>query len=201
MKNYFWCFLFIILFLIACGKAPAPLLLDSFEGPINAETVDFGSSEGSSLEVEALNSEKACGAQSLKIIYDLKLSGYMWIARGYGLDVEGASAWLIPPDKIEWNKYNALTISMLGMDSGAVIAFDIKDRGGELFRFLIDDDFKGWKEIICKFSAFFPRGDWQPENAEVNGVIDFPIMSFQFEPRMPQKGELIFDCVTLKKVK
>ena len=196
--------LFISLFLIfssSCSPGPSELLLDSFEGKINKETVDFGSSENSSLKVTASRDIKVCGEQSLKLDYELNPSGYMWIARGYGLDIKGAAQWLIEPKDINWAEYNAFSLSMYGNSSRGIIAFDLKDSGGELWRFFLDDDASGWKEVICPLAEFFPRGDWQPENADRNEVLDFPIMSFQFEPRITGKGVYYFDCIKLIRVK
>jgi len=193
---------FLLLVSAGCSVAPVEdLMIDSFEGDINKQTVDYGVSEGTTLTVSADKQYKMCQEQSLKIEYDLKPSGYMWIARGYGLDVKSAGKWLIEPQQIVWKNYNAISLQMHGANSGGVIAFDIKDAGGEVWRFLIDDDFSGWKEIICRFSGFFVRRDWQPEAAQKNEIIDFPIMSFQFEPRLPGKGTYYFDCVELVRVK
>lgn len=125
----------------------------------------------------------------------------MWIARGYNLDVKGAAQWLVEPQKISWNKYNTISLQMYGGNSNSVVAFDIKDAKGEIWRFIIDDDFSGWKEIICPFKDFFVRKDWQPDTAEKNEIIDFPIMSFQFEPRLAGKGTYYFDCVKLTRTK
>lgn len=184
-----------------CAVSPKEVLLDSFEGEINKTTVDYGAAKGSFVEVLADTSQKVCGEQSLKIIYDLGTSGYMWIARGYGLDVPGAGCWLRKPADINWKAYNAISLRMYGMGTGAVVAFDIKDSGGEMWRFLLDDDTTGWKEVICPLNQFFPRGDWQPDTAQKNAQLDFPIMSFQFEPRLAGKGVYLFDCVKLMRVK
>ncbi len=196
--------LFISLFLVFssnCAKGPSELLLDSFEGRINKETVDFGSSENSFLKVTASQDIKACGEQSLKLDYQLNPSGYMWVARGYGLDIKGAAKWEVSPQDIKWPEYNAFSLSMYGRSSGGVIAFDIKDSRGELWRFFLDDDKSGWKEVICPLAEFFPRGDWQPEDSEGNQVLDFPIMSFQFEPRIIGRGVYYFDCIKLIRTK
>ena len=144
---------------------------------------------------------KVCDAQSLKIEYELKPSGYMWIARGYNLDVKGAAAWLVKPEDVKWRSYYAVSIQMYGANSGGVIAFDLKDSGGEIWRFIIDDDFTGWKEVICPLKEFFPHKDWQPDQAVKNEIMDFPIRSFQFEPRLPGKGVYYFDCVKVIKKK
>jgi hypothetical protein len=192
---------FIIFSLISCAQPPSELMLDSFEGPLTKETVDYGAAEGSSVKVEADTNIKVCDAQAMKIEYELKPSGYMWIARGYNLDVKGAAKWLLEPKDIKWKQYNAISIQMYGEGAGGVVAFDIKDAKGEIWRFIIDDDFTGWKEITCPFKDFFVRKDWQPDSAEKNEILDFPIMSFQFEPRLPGKGLYLFDCVKLIKVK
>ncbi len=70
-----------------------------------------------------------------------------------------------------------------------------------MWRFLLDDDFEGWKEIICPFEQFFVRGDWQPEEAIKNEIIDFPVMAFQLEPRLPGKSAYYFDCLKVIKYK
>jgi len=198
--NYLFLSIF-ILFFLSCAPSSHDVLIDSFEGELNEKTVDFGSSTNSSVKIEASTDKKVCGAQSLKIIYELKPSGYMWVARGFNLDVEGAGVWLIRPEQIEWQNYMGMGLYMYGTNSGGVIAFDIKDKGKEMWRFLIDDDFSGWKEIIMPFNNFFARKDWQPQNADNNNVLDFPIMSFQLEPRFPPKGIYYFDCVKLIKKK
>ncbi|MCM8827149.1 MAG: hypothetical protein NC904_06490 [Candidatus Omnitrophica bacterium] len=201
--NKFNLYLFLVLFIffINCSSTNKELLLDSFEGEVNKESVDFGASSGSSVVVMPSPDLKVCGKQAMLLKYDLKPSGYMWVARGYNLDVKGADKWLVKPFSIDWSKYNAFSFFMYGSNSLGVVAFDIKDRGGEIWRFIVDDDFVGWKEIVCPFSQFFLRRDWQPDNALKNEILDYPIMSFQFEPRLPGKGSYYFDCVKLKKVK
>ena len=186
---------------MGCSSAPVEVTIDSFEGPLTKETVDYGASEGTSLKVEADTTIKMCGSQSLKIEYELKPSGYMWIARGYNLDVKGAAKWEVLPQDVKWRAYNAISLEMYGSNSGGVVAFDIKDKGGEIWRYIIDDDFTGWKEIICPFKDFFVRKDWQPDSATKNETLDFPVMSFQFEPRLPGKGVYYFDCVKLVRIK
>jgi len=62
---------------------------------------------------------------------------------------------------------------------------------------MIEDNFKGWRRIICPFNEFFPRGDWQPDSADKNANLDFPIKSFQFEPRPESKGGVYFDDLEL----
>ena len=201
-KNIFLAIVFsLIVSFVSCSNAPIEVMIDSFEGVIDKETVDYGTAEGSFLKVEADTGNKICDAQSLKVEYELNPSGYMWIARGYGLDVKGAAKWLIEPQNIKWRAYNAISLQMYGSNSGGVIAFDIKDKGGEIFRYIIDDDFTGWKEIVCPLKNFFARTDWQPDSAVKNEILDFPVMSFQFEPRHPGKGIYYFDCVKLIRVK
>ena len=184
-----------------CFAQGSSLLLDDFQGPISAGpegTVDFGAGGGSSVEVSAASDIKYSGNQSIKVVYDAVSGGYMWVARGFGLDAKNA-AWLLKPEEIKWAEYNSISFYMYGSSSKAWIAFDIKDNGNEIWRFLVEDNFTGFKQIICPFKDFFPRDDWQPDNADKNTVIDFPIKSFQFEPRPPAKGTLYFDCVELNK--
>ncbi len=200
-KQYILVTLISVFLIIGCGRTKPELLIDSFEGDLNDQTVDFGASEGSSVDIQAERTSKVCGEQSLKLTYDLKPSGYMWVARGYNLDVKGAAQWLVKPQRISWKRYQGISISMHGSERGGMLALDVKDAGGELWRFLLDGNFTGWKEIVCPFSEFFARQDWQPQNAQKNGVLDFPIVSFQFEPRLPGKATYYFDCVKLIKIK
>jgi hypothetical protein len=120
----------------------------------------------------------------------------MWIARGFDLDAKNA-AWLIRPADIDWSKLNAISFYVYGSDSKANIAFDIKDNGYEVWRFMVEDNFVGWQKIVCPFNEFFVRGDWQPNNADKNATLDFPLKSFQFEPLPEAKGTLYFDSVEL----
>lgn len=194
-----------LLFFVSCGMIYAQeknvLILDDFEGEIYSDpkgTIDAGAGNGSTVEVSADQQQKYDGMQSLKIVYDAVSGGYMWIARGYGLDVKGAAQWKVAPQDIDWPQYKSIVFFMNGSNSGTNIAFDIKDAGKELFRFMIKDDFTGWKKIVCSFDMFFPRGDWQPADADTNGVLDFPVMSFQFEPIAINKGSFNIDNVSLE---
>lgn len=189
---------------VACACAGAQeevLLIDDFEAPISGGpdgTVDFGAGGGSSVEVTASNDIKYSGNQSLKLAYDAVSGGYIWVAKGFDLDARN-TAWLLKPEEIDWNKYNALSFYMYGGDSKAEIAFDIRDSGNEMWRFMVEDNFSGWKRITCPFSEFFARGDWQPNNADKNAELDFPLKSFQFEPRPEAKGTIYIDYVELGK--
>jgi len=183
----------------ACFAQDKGLLIDDFEGAISggAEgTVDFGAGNGSSVEVTAATDIKYSGKQSMKVNYNAVKGGYIYVAKGFGLDAKNA-AWLVKPEAIDWKKYNAISFYMFGSDSKAKLAFDVKDSGNEIWRFLFDDNFKGWKQIVCPFTGFFVRGDWQPAAADKNAVMDFPIKSYQFEPLPESKGTLYFDEVKL----
>lgn len=181
------------------GLAADNLLIDDFQGAIEGGpdgTVDFGAGNGSNVEVSADTAISKFGRQSLKVAYDAVPGGYIWVARGWGLDAARAG-WLFRPEDIEWEKYRAISFYVYGANSGATIAFDIKDYGNEIWRFLFKDDFTGWKEILCPFDAFFARGDWQPDSADKNAVIDFPLKSYQFEPLPEAKGVVYFDHLEL----
>jgi Carbohydrate binding domain (family 11) len=177
------------------------LLIDDFEisiigGPEG--TVDFGAGNGSNVEVTEGVDIKNSGNKALKVVYDAVNGGYIYVSRGTGLDAKNAN-WTIKPSDIKWEEYNAISFYVYGTDSKAKIAFDIKDNGGEIWRFLTQDDFKGWKRVVCNFDKFVVRDDWQPENAEKNSQLDFPIKIFQFEPLPESKGTLYFDTVELIK--
>jgi len=177
------------------------LLIDDFEGAISGGpegTVDFGAGNGSAVQVLAATDIKHSGSHSLKVDYDALAGGYIYVAKGSGLDAKNAG-WLVKPEDIDWKAYKAIIFYMYGSDSKVDVAFDIKDSGGELWRFIVKDDFTGWKPILCPFAEFFARSDWQPESADKNGNIDFPLKHYQFEPLPEAKGVLYFDEVELVK--
>lgn len=177
------------------------LIIDSFEVEISGGpegTLDFGAGNGSSIEVTAATDIKNSGNQAIKVTYDAVSGGYMWVARGFNLDAKNAG-WLVKPEAIDWKQYNAISFYMYGSDSKAKVAFDLKDSGFEMWRFMLEDNFKGWKKMVCPFSEFFARGDWQPDSSDKNAAMDFPLKSYQFEVLPPAKGILYFDDVKLEK--
>ena len=174
------------------------LLLDDYEGPINGGpggTVDFGAGNGSTVEVGADTYIKASGNQSLKVEYIAMPGGYIWVSRGYGLNAKNSS-WLVKPEDINWQQYKSFSFYVYGNGGGETIAFDICDNGGEIFRYLVKDRAKGWTRVVCPFAEFNQRNDWQPTTAIKNNILDFPISSYQYEPRESQ-GALHFDKVEL----
>ena len=194
--------LFCCLFLVVNVNAQSlkALMIDDFEGEIiegPAGTVDSGAGNGSFVKVSASGEIKNSGNQALKVEYDAIAGGYMWIARGNDLDVKGAACWLEKPQDINWQDYNAISFYVYGDDSKGYIAFDIKDKGSEIWRFMVENNFSGWKQIVCPFNQFFSRSDWQPGNADKNDVLDFPVKSFQFEMLPTAKGTVYFDSIEL----
>ncbi|PIQ89219.1 MAG: hypothetical protein COV72_04250 [Candidatus Omnitrophica bacterium CG11_big_fil_rev_8_21_14_0_20_42_13] len=192
----------LIIFLLTampCLAQNNGLLIDDLEGEISGGengTVDFGSGGGSNVSVSADRNIKHSGEQSLKIDYEANYGGYMWIAKGFGLDAKN-STWLTHPDNINWKKYNAISFYVYGNNSKTKIAIDIKDNGNEMWRFIFTDEFRGWKQIVCPFTNFFARGDWQPSGADANGMLDLPIKSYQLEPLAGAKNTLYLDKVEL----
>lgn len=178
------------------------VLVESFEGKIGADTVDYGSSPNSSIAVKAATKSSRCGRQSVEIKYDLKPYGYVYFAKGYGLhhrkDVNtwggGQSGWLVPPDKISWKDYDAFSILLKGKNVGQV-AIDLKDSGGELWRHTVPVEGRGWTKFTVPLDHFSVRRDWQPESADLNNFMDYPFTSFQLEPKKPGIGTLYADCV------
>lgn len=184
-----------------CFAQEKVLMLEDFQGSVSGGpegTVDFGSGNGSSVLVSAASDVKHSGKQSLKIEYDAVPGGYMYIAKGVELDAKKAN-WLLKSSDIDWKRYDAFSFYVFGSDSKTKIAFDIKDNGNELWRYMFEDNFKGWKQITCPFNEFFVRADWQPSSADKNAVLDFPVKSFQIEPRPQSKGILYLADVGLIK--
>jgi len=177
------------------------LLIDDFEVPVSGGpegTVDFGAENGSSVEVTAGKSVKNSGEQAIKVVYDAVPGGYIYIAKGVGLEAKNA-LWNLKTEDIKWEEFDAISFYFCGTDSKQKIAFDIKDNGDELWRFTVIDDFKGWKKVVCTFDKFVVRDDWQPESADKNSKLDFPIKVFQFEPLPEGKGTIYIDTVELIK--
>jgi hypothetical protein len=178
------------------------VLVESFEGKIGADTVDYGSSENSSMIVKASTKASKCGRQSVELKYDLKPYGYVYFAKGYGLHHRkdtnswggGRSGWIVPPEKISWKDYEAFSIALKGKGVGKV-AIDLKDSGGELWRYTLHVDTPQWKKFTIPFDDLAVRRDWQPESAVLNKYIDYPFNSFQIEPKKLGSGTLYADCV------
>ncbi|MBI4982510.1 MAG: hypothetical protein HZC15_05185 [Candidatus Omnitrophica bacterium] len=187
--------------LVSVCFAADSLLIDDFEGAVSggAEgTVDFGAGNGSNVNVTASTDIKNSGNQAIKVDFTAAPGGYIFIARGKDLDAKNAN-WQIKPEDIKWEEYSAISFYMYGNDTKKDIAFDVKDGGGELWRYIIKDDFKGWKKIVCSFDKFYVRDDWQPDTADKNAKLDFSIASFQFEPLPDSSGTYYFDTVELVK--
>lgn len=184
-----------------CFAEEGNLLIDDFEVQVSGGpegTVDFGAGNGSSIELTGSSEIKNSGDQALKAAYDAVSGGYMYISRGSGLDAKNAR-WLVNPWDIKWEGYGAISFYVYGTGSKAKIAFDIRDKGMEMWRFIIEDDSAGWKKFVAGFDKFTARDDWQPAAADKNGQLDFPIKAYQFEPLPEAKGILYFDTVELVK--
>ncbi|MDD5730974.1 MAG: carbohydrate binding domain-containing protein [Candidatus Omnitrophica bacterium] len=200
MKKMYFALALVLLFAPGCyAQEKKGLLIDDYEYAISGGpdgTVDFGAGGDSKVEVTAATDIKHSGKQSMKITYDARPGGYMWVARGFDLDAKN-TAWLVKTQDIDWKKYNAFSFYVYGSNSATNVAFDIKDNGKEIWRYIFSDDFTGWKQIVVLFSDFNLRRDWQPENAEKNETMDFPIKSYQFEPKAEAKGVLYVDDMEL----
>ena len=177
------------------------VLIESFEGKIGPDTLDFGSSVNSSLSVKASRKISRCGRQAVEVKFNLKPYGYAYLASGYGLYnradsntwMGGRPGWIVHPDKISWADYGGFSILLKGKDVGKV-AIDLRDSGGELWRTTVHLDSGEWKKFTVAFDDFSAREDWQPPSAVVNKYIDYPFTSFQIEPKKLGKGTLYADC-------
>ena len=201
MKKMFLSLVFIFCVFALCSAQQEALLIDDFEGALDGGpdgTVDFGAGAGSTMSVSADTQIKYCANQSMKIDYFANAGGYMWVARGYRLDAANSS-WLVKPEDINWSQYNAFSFYMYGTNSKAQLVFDIKDDGGEIWRFSFEDNLSGWQRVICPINRFSARNDWQPELADNNGTLNFPIVSYQLEVLPQGEGTLYFDCISLTK--
>lgn len=197
-----WFFIFFLFFVtsISAQETSRVFLLDDFEGDITtgfAGTVDVAAENGARVEVSADTQNKVSGEQSLKIVYEAVTGGEIHVGRGYQLDAKAAGQWTDVPEEINWQQYGALSVWMLGEGQEAVIAFDIKDARGKVFRFLLMDDQTGWKQEICPFDQFKPvDGEWVSTPEE--GFPVFPLMSFQLKPMAIAQGTILVDAVSLE---
>lgn len=174
------------------------LLIDDFEGIISSQadgTINVGAGGGSLIEVSGSKGTKYHGQQALKIKFNAVNGGYTWVTRGYGL--EGAGYWLVNPEYIDFKKYNVFAFCMHGANTNTKVAVDLVDAGFEYWRYMVVDDFSGWKEFVVPFSNFIPRNDWQPVKADKNWKLDFPVIAFQFEPLPIGQGVIYMDYVRL----
>ncbi|MDD5247304.1 MAG: carbohydrate binding domain-containing protein [Candidatus Omnitrophica bacterium] len=177
------------------------LALDSFEVVVSGGpegTVDFGAGNGSNVTVEAATDIAHGGKQALKVTYDAVSGGYIFVARGFDLDAKN-TGWLVEPKEIRWRDYQGVAFYCYGSNSGTKFAFDLCDDSNELWRFIFEDNFTGWKKIECPFSGFQVRTDWQADDAFKNDKLDFPVKSYQFEPLPVAAGTIYFDDVELFK--
>ncbi|MCM8792107.1 MAG: hypothetical protein NC826_03025 [Candidatus Omnitrophica bacterium] len=193
--------LVLIFMWLGASFAEEALLIDDFENKLFGGpqgTVDFGSGNGSEVKVSASHEIKYSGNQAIRVDFKAVEGGYMWVARGFDLDASNTQ-WFIHPKDIKWSDYYAISFYMYGTSSQTDVVLDIKDNGSEMWRFLFKDDFSGWRRIICPFDKFFSRTDWQPDSSDRNGILDFPIKSYQFEILPFAEGTLYFDKVELVK--
>jgi hypothetical protein len=100
--------------------------------------------------------------------------------------------------KINWENYGAISFYIKGTSPGVSLAFDIKDTLGKVFRFIVKDVSGDWKQVVCPFAEFFPYRDGQLSDATADDVLDFPILSFQFEPMAATQGTFYVDEISLE---
>lgn len=178
------------------------VLIDNFEGKIAVDTTDFGSSPNSWIKATGSSQQLKCGLKSLQIDYNLAPGGYVYCARGHDIYKrtdssswkKGNSGWEIKPDDIDWSTFDGISFYIRG-DSLSPIAIDIKDTYDQLWRFTIRKKLQGWEKITIPFEEFKTRTDWQPPKARRNNKMDFPIKTFQIEPKKQGTGTLYIDCL------
>ncbi len=182
------------------------LLIDDLEGEISS---DNGCGNGAECTITFLSRQDHpddvyTGLQAMQITYDKTYGGYLYCARGFGLKPameipEEKLIWSIRPEKIDFQKYNAFGFYFKGDNTGNTIAVDLLDKDREIFRHEFSDDSSEWKEITVPFAQFKQRSDYQPDWNKSNKVLDFPVVTYQFEPLTGTgkeiKGDIIIDAV------
>lgn len=200
MKTIFFITAFVFMLSALPAQAQEKLLIDDFEGPIYtgpSGTVGTGTTEYAILEITADTDIKYSGEQSLKVTFNTGSGkGTAWIAKGFDLEESSGAGWPVNPKDIEWNKYSGFSFYIYGGNSGNKIKLHVTDNGSEIFEYVFTDDFIGWKDITCNFNDFY-AGPWQPENADKNNKIDFPVKSFTFIFPSGETGTLYIDRAEL----
>lgn len=102
-----------------------------------------------------------------------------------------------PKDQVfDWSSFRALSLWVFGTNSGQMFVVELNDKGEEHFRSpLITDDFTGWKQIVIPFEEFASRQDWQPENADIDLDITWPIKDFQPFASVGGAGYILIDLI------
>lgn len=96
----------------------------------------------------------------------------------------------------DWSRFRALSFWMYGTNSRQMFVVELNDSGEEHFRSpIITDDFTGWKQIVIPFEEFASRDDWQPENAEIDLAITWPLKDFQPFASVGGSGYILIDLV------
>jgi hypothetical protein len=182
------------------------LLIDDIEGDVAA---DYGSGNGAECTVAFVKkgdstADVYSGEQAMKITYDKSFGGYLYCARGFGLTPaipvpQEKLVWSVKPESIDFKKYNAFGFFFKGQNTGNTVAVDLFDKDREIFRCEFADDTAEWKEMVIPLSHFKLRTDYQPDWNKSNKAIDFPIVTYQFEPLTGTgkeiKGDLFIDAV------
>lgn len=131
--------------------------------------------------------DAAQGSQALKI--DWKLDGWC----GIGLQA--------PVDKTApmWNWDNAKSITFYAKSANgkkAAFVIGIADANDERFRIALKTEVNGdqWTKFILPIDKFKARGDWQPDKAKRNTMIDSPGTQFELCP-LSSTGSIIIDYI------
>jgi hypothetical protein len=86
----------------------------------------------------------------------------------------------LSPKQADWTGYDALSIWVAGNLTGKWFNILITDAGDERFIYVVQDSWVGWKKINIPFNKLRRRGDNQPLDAILNGVLDSPIRTLEF---------------------
>ncbi|MGE5483061.1 MAG: carbohydrate binding domain-containing protein [Bacteroidota bacterium] len=98
--------------------------------------------------------------------------------------------------EFDWSDYRALSMWVYGTNSGVGFFVELNDKGEEHFRSpLIVDDFIGWKQIVIPFEEFLSRDDWQPDTADMDLEITWPIRDFQPFTGASGEGYILIDLI------
>jgi beta-glucosidase len=157
------------------------ILITDFEDS-SQELITYAGPQSKVTAVYSTEQAKS-GKQSAKVTHNTK-------------DWAGALV-VVPKEKGNWTGMKTYRMWVYGSGSNSKFYVDLEDAQKEQFRYVLTDDFKGWKEIVIPLSDFKWRTDWQAPDAVLNKKFDFPMMTVQFCTANLANCTLYFDDIVI----
>ncbi len=88
---------------------------------------------------------------------------------------------------IDWKDINTLKLWIFGRMTQRPYFIQIFDKGNELYWYWMKDDWQGWNQVCIPFKSFKFRTPYQPSNAKINHILDFPLSGLGIEMNSHEK--------------